>query len=114
MGELPTKSSSPCEEDCRVELGRIRVGAGRGGRVGAKGRAVDTVKHPTWDRQLFITLPWSSFIYSEMQSHHGNPFCEDVVLDSTKASQNEDDILDQKYKRKKICSDFYYDDFNSL
>ena len=37
-------------------------------------------------------------------------FWEDVVLDSfNNASRDEDNILDQIYK-KQICSDFYYED----
>ena len=51
--------------------------------------------------------------YSVMQSD-GNSFCGDVVLDSfNKASRDENNILDQMYKSKK-CSDYFYDDFNSL
>ena len=43
----------------------------------------------------------------------GNSFYVDVVLDRfNKASRNEHSILNQICKE--ICSDFYYDDFNSL
>ena len=48
--------------------------------------------------------------YSVMQSD-GNSFCGDVVLDSfNKASRDEDNILDQIYKKQK-CLDFYYVNF---
>ena len=52
-------------------------------------------------------------IQSVMQSD-GNSFCGKVILESfNKAPRNDDNILGQKYE-KQICSDFYYDDFNSL
>ena len=44
----------------------------------------------------------------------GNSFCGDVVLDSfNKASRDEDNILDQKYKSKYVWK-YFYDDFHSL
>ena len=52
-------------------------------------------------------------LYSVMQSE-GNSFCWDGVLDSfNKGSRDENNSLDKKQEQQK-CSDFYYDDFNSL
>ena len=49
-------------------------------------------------------------LYSVTQSYANN-FWGDVVLDTfNNASRDEDNILDQRYK-KPICPDFYYDDF---
>ena len=48
-------------------------------------------------------------IYSITQSY-ANSFWGDVVLDSfNNVSMDEDNILDQIYK-KQLCSDFYYED----
>ena len=62
------------------------------------------------NRQLGTLNIYTLYIYSVMQSD-GNSFCGDVVLDNfINASKDENNILDQTYK-KQICSFFYYDGF---
>ena len=52
-------------------------------------------------------------VYSVMQSD-GNSFCGDVIFDSfNKECRVEASILDQIYE-KRICLEFYYEDFRFL
>ena len=55
----------------------------------------------------------SDSLYSVTQSY-ANSFWGDVVLDSlNNSSREEDNILDQIYK-KQMCSDFYYENLKGL
>ena len=61
-----------------------------------------------------VLYPWQIRMLTQSPLGTANSFCVDVVSDSfNKTSRDEDNILDEKYK-KQMCSYYYYVDFNYL